>query len=240
MGTPGPEDLTSPSLDPSLPTPWLLSPLLTYFSDEKKKIVTHLLCVCLNNIYILLPFLFSFFHVSSLILHIKAPRQGPADKMPPSLKLAGRWGSLGRKLGREGGGRRAGRQAVGLRWVAGPACSGRLFGWCLGLSWDQLFPRTPRVFCYPSASSAGQTTAGVCSRIPGQVSCLSWAHLPLGTLPLPLSPLPSSSRPRGARRSEVRGSMQVQLRGGTASLMRREGGCPRRQWAAAGGPGSGR
>lgn len=37
MGTPGPEDLTSPSLDPSLPTPWLLSPLLTSFSDEKKK-----------------------------------------------------------------------------------------------------------------------------------------------------------------------------------------------------------
>lgn len=160
--------------------------------------------------------------------------------MPPSLKLAGRWGSLGRKLGRERGGRRAGRQAVGLRRVAGPACSGWLFGWCLGLSWDQLFPRTPRVSCYPSASSTGQTTAGVCSRILQQVSCLSWAHLPLGTLPLPLSPLPSSSRPRGARRSEVRGSTQVQLQGGTASLMRQEGGCPRRQWAAAGGPGSGR
>lgn len=63
MDTPSPEDLTSPSLHPSLPTPWLLSPLLTSFSDEKKKKkkVTHLLYVCLNNIYILLSFLFSFF-----------------------------------------------------------------------------------------------------------------------------------------------------------------------------------
>ena len=37
MDTPSPEDLTSPSLHPSLPTPWLLSHLLTSFSDEKKK-----------------------------------------------------------------------------------------------------------------------------------------------------------------------------------------------------------
>ena len=124
-----------------------VSHLLTSFPGEKKKKQKnkkkkpHLLCVCLNKIYILLSFLSPFFHVSSLILHIKSPWQGPADEMPPSLKLAGTWGSLGAKLGRERGGHRAGRQAAGLRWVAGPASSGWLFGWSWRLSWDLLFPQ---------------------------------------------------------------------------------------------------
>lgn len=146
--------------------------------------------------------------------------------MPPSLKLAGMWGSLGRKLGRAGGGRSAGRQATGLRWVAGPACSSWLFDWSLELCWDQLSPRTPHSLLFSSHFYWADNRA--CPRILGQVSCLFWAHLLLSTLPCPQPPpLPSPSRPRGARRSEVRGSMQVQLPGGTASLMRQEGGCPR-------------
>lgn len=104
--------------------------------------------------------------------------------------------------------------------------SGSLVGlWsCAGISCSQGHP----VPCYPPATSIGKTTAGACPRILRQVSCLSWAHLPLSTLPLPPPPpLPSATRPRGAKGSEVRGSMQVRLLGGTASLMRQEGGCPR-------------
>lgn len=175
-----------------------LSHLLTSFPGEKK-IVTHLLCVCLNKIYILLSFLFSFFHVSSLILHIKAPWQGPADEMPPSLKLAGTWGSLGRKLSREGGGRRAGRQATGLRRVAGPTCSVWLFGWSLGLSWDESFPRIPRALLplslfYWADNSWGLLKDPWAGELP-----LLGAHLPLGTL---LFPPPRGREESGGQRSE--------------------------------------
>lgn len=152
--TPSPEDLYL-SLSASIASHPLAALSFSPLSQmKKKKIVTHLLCVCLNNnIYILLSFLFSFFScLLSNIAH-QSSWQGPVGQDAP-FKLAGRWGSLGQEAG-QGRGCRAGRQAVGLRRVAGPACSGWLFGWCLGLSWDQLFPRTPRVSCYPSASSTG-------------------------------------------------------------------------------------
>lgn len=129
MGTPSPEDLTSPSASIAS-HPRLLSLTFSPLSQVKKKIVTHLLRVCLNKIYILLSFLFSFFHVSSLILHIKAPWQGPADAMPPSLKLAGTWGSLGRKLGREGV---AAELGDGLRGSGGLQAQLALAGSLVGL-----------------------------------------------------------------------------------------------------------
>lgn len=225
-GRPSPEDLDcfpppNCSSSPSSPT------------SQVKKIVTHRLCVRLNKIYILLSLLFSFFHVSSLILHIKAPWQGPATEMPPSLRLAETWGSLGRKLGRKGGAHRAGDGPQGSGGLQAQLASSWVFGWSLehaGVSRS----RTPR------------------SLLPA--SCFYWADdsrglpsdLRAGELPLPGPPAPkcapfaASSRPRGAEMSEVRESTQVQLPGGTASLMRQEGGCPRRQWAAAGGPGCGR
>lgn len=135
-GRPSPEDLDcfpppSCSSSPSSPT------------SQVKKIVTHRLCVRLNKIYILLSLLFSFFHVSSLILHIKAPWQGPAAEMPPSLRLAETWGSLGRKLGRKGGAHRAGRRATGLGRVAGPACLQLGLWLVFGACWGQSFKDTP-------------------------------------------------------------------------------------------------
>lgn len=201
MGAPSPEGLfslgclCSPSRLLSLP----LSPL-----SRVKRIVTHLLCVCLNKIYIVLSFLFSFFfHVSSLILHIEAPWRGPAVPLPSSwlergaLAWAGSWG------GRCGHG--AGRQATGLRRVAGPAGSGWFFGWSLELCWGHPPPR------YLPATSTGRTTSGAHPRILGQGSCLSWAHLPLSTLPLlsPPPPLPSPpglEEPGGRRSEEARRS----------------------------------
>lgn len=82
-----------------------VSHLLTSFPGEKKKTKNkqkkpHLLCVCLNKIYILLSFLSPFFHVSSLILHIKSPWQGPADEIDAPFPQAG-WnvGLFGREAG---------------------------------------------------------------------------------------------------------------------------------------------
>lgn len=231
MGAPSPEGLLPPRL-PLLPTPPAALSLTLSPLSKVKRIVTHLLCVCLNKIYIVLSFLFSFFHVSSLILHIEAPWRGPAAPFPQAGWNVG--SCLGRKLGREGW-LRSWETGHGAQARCGPSwlrlALWLVFGAVLGSP-------TP---CYPPATSTGQTTSGARPRILGQGTCLSWAHLPLSTLPLP-PPMPRPSPPglRGVRRSEVRGSTQVQLPGGTASLMRQEGGCPHRRWAAAGGPGSGR
>ncbi|KAI5138419.1 [F-Actin]-Monooxygenase Mical2 [Manis pentadactyla] len=105
VGTPSPKDLASPSRLRRFPPSGCSFSPSHLFPGEKHSNAPSL---CLNKIYILLLSLFSFFHVSSLILHIKAPGQGPADEMPPPLKLTGTRGSLRRKLEREGGGRRAG------------------------------------------------------------------------------------------------------------------------------------
>lgn len=91
MGAPSPEGRVSFASRPQLLS-LTLSPL-----SQVKRIVTHLLCVCLNKIYIVLSFLFSFFHVSSLILHIEAPWRGPAAPFPQ----AG-W-NVGLLLGQEAG-----------------------------------------------------------------------------------------------------------------------------------------
>lgn len=140
-GAPRP-GVSSPPL-PSLPTPRLsltLSPLF-----QAKRIATRLLCVCLNKKYIVLLSFSPCFHVSSLILHIRAPWQGPAP-LPPSwlgrgaLARAGRWGrGVAAELGD--------RPAAGRGRGAGPAGLGRLFGRSLEL-------------CCPQATSAGQTPSG--------------------------------------------------------------------------------
>lgn len=182
MGAPRPEGLLSLG-GLCFPPPAALSHPLTSFSGEKK-IATHLLCVCLNKIYIVLSFLFSFFScLLSNIAH-QSSLAGTSCPLPSS------WLELGLLLGQEAGEgrgcRRAGRQATGLRRGAGPACSGWLFGWSLELGWHHLVP------CYSPAISTGRTTSGACPRILGQVSCLSWALLPLSTLPVP-PPLPLPS-----------------------------------------------
>lgn len=96
MGAPSPEGRVSSPSASFASHPRLLSLTLSPLS-QVKRIVTHLLCVCLNKIYIVLSFLFSFFHVSSLILHIEAPWRGPAAPFPQ----AG-W-NVGLLLGQEAG-----------------------------------------------------------------------------------------------------------------------------------------
>lgn len=181
--------------------PRLLSLTLSPRS-QVKRIVTHLLCVCLNKIYIVLSFLFSFFHVSSLILHIEAPWRGPASPFPPAGWNVGLL--LGQEAGGEGVAAEPGdrpRGSGGLQ--AQLAQAGSLVGlWsCVGVT---PLPATP------PATSTRQTTSGARPRTLGQGSCLSWAHLPLSTLPLPPpTPLPSPpglEEPGGQRSEEARRS----------------------------------
>lgn len=160
----------------------------------------HLLCVCLNKIYIL-NFL-SFSPFSCLLSNIahQSSLAGTSWRDAPSPQAGWNVGLFGQEAGRTGGGRGAGRQTTGLRQLAGPARSGWLFGWSLGLGSvdpkDTQFPATPPP---APATSTGQTTAGAYPRIRGQVSCPSWAHLPLGPL---LFPPPRGLEEPGGQRSE--------------------------------------
>lgn len=175
-------------------------------------------CVCLNKIYILLSFLFPFFSFMSPLSYCtsKLPGRDQLTNTPFPSAVLKIWGPFGQEA-------REGRQGP-WSWETGlgaQACC-RLSVLSLALwllsgadleSADLLFARIPSFLLLPVTPTT--QTSGAAQEHPGH------------TYPRGPSLLPFPIGPRGARRSEVRGSTQVQFLGGTASLMRQREGCPR-------------